>query len=130
MKLSKLKISDILFRLSDDEITNIVFEKDNKFKKIKSTIGIVLGGPSMIPHRIDKVLELYNQGLIEKILVSGGIGFFNLDKKTPEARILEEYLFQRGIQKKDIIVEEQSTDTFDNIYFSIQILSQYFELVF
>ena len=128
MKISKLKANDILFKVSDEEITDIVFKKDNNYKSIKSDIGIVLGGPSMIPNRIDKVIELYNQGLIDKILVSGGIGFFNRDKKIPEACKLEEYLFQNGIPKRDIIVEQYSKDTFDNIHYSLQLLEQYYDL--
>ena len=128
MKVSTIKLYDILFELSYEEITNIVFKNDYNHTIKKSDIGIVLGGPSMIPHRINKVIELYNQKLIEKILVSGGIGFFNKDKKTPEAYKLEEYLFQNGIPKRDIIVEPYSKDTLDNIHFSLQLLEQYYDL--
>ena len=66
MKLATSNYMDILFS-SRKNISEFVFCDDIKITK--ANIGIVLGGTMMI-HRLDKAIELYNKGTIKKILVS------------------------------------------------------------
>ena len=50
-----------------------------------------------------------------KVIVSGGKG---TDEKIAEAAAMEKYLIEEGIKADRIIVEDQSTSTFENIKFS------------
>ena len=50
-----------------------------------------------------------------KVIVSGGKGS---DEKIAEAVAMEKYLIEEGIKADRIIIEDQSTSTFENIKFS------------
>lgn len=50
-----------------------------------------------------------------KVIVSGGKG---ADEKIAEAVAMEKYLIEEGIEANRIIVEDQSSSTFENIKFS------------
>lgn len=128
MKLSQLKLSDILFKATATDLEKIVFMKKQKYKSIKCDVGILLGGKSMIPYRVDECINLYNNGLIDLILISGGIGYTNLDRKTPEAYKLKDILIEHGIPCDSIIVEDKSKSTIQNIEYSLNILSNMFDL--
>lgn len=91
-------------------------------------IAIVFGGPDMIPTRINQAIKLYNQNKISKILITGGIGYFNKDKTTTEANIMKEYLIKNKIPIKDILVENKSKNTKENIINSINILKDKYDL--
>ncbi|HHX62063.1 MAG TPA: YdcF family protein [Epulopiscium sp.] len=51
-----------------------------------------------------------------KVIVSGGQG---LNEKFSEAYAMSEYLLERGIAKGRIILEDKSTNTFQNLSFSL-----------
>lgn len=87
--------------------------------------GIVLGGMSSYDakykrvnfskeaDRLFQVLPLYRQNRIKKILISGGSGFvFKPDYK--ESGWLKKYLIEIGISEKDIIIEKESKNTYEN----------------
>lgn len=78
----------------------------------------------MIPHRVDEASKLYKNGLVEKLIVSGGIGYTNADRKTPEALKMQEYLIKDGIPKNDIIMECQARSSFENIKYSLEIIRE------
>lgn len=128
MKLSKIKISDILFKVNASDLKKIVFYKENTYKKGKCDIGILLGGKSMIPHRVEECIQLYKEGFIDKILISGGIGYVNIDRKTPEAHKLKNILINNGIPEDDIIIEDKSRSTIENIDYSLNILKDMYDL--
>jgi len=127
MKLSNIKYHDIIFG-SDTDIEKIVFDNDNQELQEKCDVGIVFGGISMIPHRIERAISLYENGLINKILVSGGIGFLNKDRKTPEAIKLKEYLLDKGIPQRDILVEDKSRNTHENILYFLEMLKNQYDI--
>ncbi|WP_341300753.1 YdcF family protein [Lysinibacillus sp. FSL H8-0500] len=54
-----------------------------------------------------------------KVVVSGGQG---PDEDRTEASVMQEYLEQNGIETTRIIVEDQSTSTFENLAFSKELL--------
>lgn len=72
---------------------------------------------------INKVYELYYNGFISKILVSGGI-----NKVTGENEAIEmsKKLIEFGVKKDDIIIENQSTNTLENVLFSKKIIEEKF----
>ncbi len=122
MKLTELSYIDIL-RASKDLIADIVYEQENNEVKEKCDIGLILGNESLMDIRCAKGIELYEQGLVEKLAVSGGIGFLNHDRKTPEANKMYDILRELGIPDKDIIVENESRDTKENITNTLKIVA-------
>ena len=87
-KMSEIGYGSILKDIASNnknEIEDIVYIDGDISLEKKCDYGIVFGGVSMIPHRVDEASKLYKNGLVEKLIVSGGIGYTNADRKTPEA---------------------------------------------
>jgi uncharacterized SAM-binding protein YcdF (DUF218 family) len=95
-------------------------------------VAIILGGISTYDHkhqslefnansdRLMKVIPLYFSGVVKKILFSGGSGKLNSADK--ESHFIREYLIELGIKPEDIITEENSRNTYENVKFSTQII--------
>ena len=114
MKLSNIKYSDLLFKYKKSDIEKIIF--DNFQMENKNTdFGIVFGGISMIPYRVEKALKLYNAHNINKIILTGGIGYFNSDRFITEAMKMKKYLIRKGVNEKDMIIESSSRTSYENI---------------
>lgn len=109
------------------EIKPIKFQQCQKYK-----YGIVLGGFAGYSEDVQRIkfhassdrlwqtIFLYKKHVIEKIVVSGGSGkvFKNTIK---EADIVKSYLIDIGIKTEDIIIENQSKNTFENAFFTSKI---------
>ena len=91
-------------------------------------IGIILGGVSMIPYRVDGGIKLYREGKVKKLLVSGKYGYKG-KKKEIEAHKMRDYLISNGIPEEDIIVEDESRDTEENMINSIKLIDDYKKIV-
>ena len=99
-------------------------------------IGILLGGYSNLnvtpnydrhnfsdrANRLTQTLELYYNGKINKILLTGGSGRL-IGHETSEAVKVAEYLARIGIPESDVIVEGASKNTYQNALYSTQIIS-------
>ncbi len=130
MKLSDVKYSDLLMRkVTKEDIDKIVYSGDVvDLENPKSDIGIVLGGPGMIPYRVNKGIELYKEGMIDKLIVCGGIGYLNKDRVTPEAFKMRDYLLEQGIPGEDVIAESFSRNTVENFQNVLAILDGIYDL--
>lgn len=72
--------------------------------------------PPVLAGRLDKAMELYSDFEKKpKIIVSGGRSSTGL---YPEAELMEQYLLERGIPQKMIVVEKESINTIQNLEFS------------
>lgn len=71
--------------------------------------------------RLDLGLELYQAGLAKQIIVSGGQG---PDEPTTEALAMQAYLVRRGVDQQAIHLEQDSYSTYDNLFFSRQIMQE------
>ncbi len=91
-------------------------------------ITIIFGGPDMIPTRVNQAIKLYKQKKISKILVTGGIGYFNKDKINTEADTMKEYLIKNKIPSKDILIENKSRSTKENIIYSFNLLKEKYDI--
>lgn len=89
---------------------------------------IVLGaqvrqdGPSKtLKLRLDKAAEYALQNPETMLILSGGQG-----EKEPEteAKAMEKYLVERGVPQEQLILEEQSTSTLENLAFSRPLLKK------
>lgn len=129
MKLTDISYIDLFTKYNNThDLQEIVF--DTKYRRVenKADFGIVFGGVSMIPYRVDEALKLYKADLIDKLVLTGGIGFFSKDRKTPEALKMRKYLLKHGVPESDIIVESQSRNTFENVKLFLQILKNQYNL--
>lgn len=67
----------------------------------------------LLKGRVDKAVHIYHKCRQHpKIVVSGGKG---ADEKITEAAAMKNYLVEIGFQKEDIILEEHSKTTFENL---------------
>ena len=123
-KLSNTSYTSALL-FSKPKIEKIVFEVPES-KQVKTDIGFVFGGISQ-EYRLQKALELYQNGLINKILLSGGIGKISTEKTKTDVCMMLEYLKQINTPKdimRDILVEDKSRDTYENIVNSLKLYSK------
>lgn len=72
--------------------------------------------------RILKVLPLYFNGQVQKILLSGGSG--KLFQEEKEADILADYLLSIGVQAEDLILESESRNTYENAKYAATIIRE------
>lgn len=102
----------------------------NTFPVIKHPDYIIILGsgligdkvPPLLAQRLEKGKMMYEKFHNHpKIVVSGGQG---VDEPITEAEVMAQYLRQVGIPQEDIIIEQQSTNTLENLQFSKTILDQ------
>jgi vancomycin permeability regulator SanA len=70
--------------------------------------------------RLDKGLQLYNQQRVKKIIVSGGLG----NEGFWEGTKMQEYLIANKIPTKNIIVDNEGSDTEKTVVNSIRIMNR------
>lgn len=81
----------------------------------RSDVGIILGSmvrpdgvvSDRLAARLDKGVELYREGFIQSIIVSGGTG----KEGVNEAVVMKEYLMRQHIPDSSIIVDVQGNNT-------------------
>lgn len=110
---------------SIEDVNNLLF-MNNRIDTCD--VGFLFGGVSMIPNRADAAIKLYNERIINKILVSGNKSYLNPFRKTKEANDLYEYLINKGVRKEDILIEDKSKDTYSNVKYSIKLLSKLYDI--
>ncbi|MEQ8704706.1 MAG: YdcF family protein [Phaeodactylibacter sp.] len=100
-------------------------------------VGILLGGYSNLnirpvhdrhnlnerANRFINAFELYKKGKIRKLLLTGGQG--SLTKRNPaEASEVVHFLETLGVPRRDILVEDQSRNTYENAAFSKALIEE------
>lgn len=100
----------------------------NKMPKNKADYMIVLGAKvrgtkitNSLKKRLDKAVQHRKQNPQMKIIVSGGQGD---GEDITEAEAMKQYLLLEGIPSSDIILEDKSTNTNENIIYSKEIIEQ------
>lgn len=77
----------------------------------------------LLQDRLDKAIEVYRADPTPpRLIPSGGKGS---DESISEAEAMTQYLVSRGIPEEDILPEDQSTTTLENLQFSKKILDSY-----
>lgn len=71
--------------------------------------------------RLSQTIDLYHQGKIKKIVLSGGNGNL-LGNQENEAINTAAYLKRIGIPEGDIIIDEKSRNTYENFKYSKELL--------
>jgi uncharacterized SAM-binding protein YcdF (DUF218 family) len=98
------------------KITDYIFLESNPQK---ADLALVFG--TRHPEAINKVYELYRDRLIPKILVSGGLNRVNGEN---EAKEMSQKLIELGVEKEDIILEDQSINSLENVLFSKKVIEE------
>lgn len=71
--------------------------------------------------RINHAVDLYNNGYVKAVIMTGGVGDGNI---RSDADIAREYAEQRGVPAEAIYKEEESTITFENLENARQLMEQ------
>jgi uncharacterized SAM-binding protein YcdF (DUF218 family) len=99
--------------------------------------GIVLSGILSYDHSFDRLqfnrrndrlmqaVELYKTGRIRKLFFTGGSGSL-IYKNNKESHMVKKFLISIGIPEADIIIEDQSDNTYQNALYSKEILQKNF----
>lgn len=81
-----------------------------------------LSGPSyVLQKRLDEAVKYLQENPETKVIVSGGKGN---NEPIAEAAGMKSYLEDKGIATERILVEEQSTNTYENLVFSGELLDK------
>ena len=65
-----------------------------------------------LKNRVTTALTAYQKGLVGKIIVCGAQG---ADEPTTEAQAMAQYLIEQNVDPDDIYLDDQSTDTIQNV---------------
>jgi vancomycin permeability regulator SanA len=104
--------------MSDDEIARSVFVRE---EPVPADLAMVFADADEVGmiRRTKRGVALYRQEYVPRLLVTGG-GV--LARKDPEAKRMAQISCDLGVPAKDLLVEDQSANTFDNVRFSLQLL--------
>ena len=81
--------------------------------------GVFRGRPSpVLRSRIDHAIDLYDAGTVDSIIFTGGIG---RNDTLSEAQVSANYAMGRGVNAADILLEDKSTSTVENLRFAKEI---------
>lgn len=91
----------------------------NKLQLQPAYTGIVLGASvrpdkslsPILQDRVDSALELYEQGVIKRFLLSGDHGNKNYD----EVNAMKNYLNRKGVPDRDIFLDHAGFDTYNSM---------------
>ena len=72
-------------------------------------------------YRAESALRAYQGGLAENLIVSGGRG---ADEPASEAEAMRDWLVEKGVPAKNIFLEDRSTDTWENLEFSQEVMQE------
>lgn len=92
----------------------------NDYKNIENIDCILVLGagiwgdkPSpMLQDRLDEAIKLYNEGITDKIIMSGDHGRSGYD----EVNIMKEYAIKKGVPSEDIFMDHAGFSTYESIY--------------
>ncbi|MFD1737304.1 YdcF family protein [Bacillus salitolerans] len=107
----------------------LILQKANEVPTDQADIVLILGaklnGEEMslsLLYRMEAALNYVSNHPFEKVIVSGGQG---KGESITEARAMANYLINKGVSKEKIILEDQSTSTYENLSFSKKWINQH-----
>lgn len=106
--------------MMDEEISQFVFLSE---PPVIADLGMVFGAANEtdLLRRARHGAELYRSGYIAKLMVTGG-GV--LAEHDPESKRMAAIAREHGVPDDDLIVEDRSSNTFENAQFSAAILQE------
>ncbi|HZJ45852.1 MAG TPA: YdcF family protein [Pyrinomonadaceae bacterium] len=105
-----------------------IYSYGNTSSEANADAAIVLGaavwGNQVSPvfkERINHAINLYRQGRIRKLIFTGGQG--NRNEPT-EAAAARNYALQNGVPLSDVLIEQQSHTTYENMVYAKRLADQ------
>lgn len=127
LKAAAVLLIAVLAYLAVTTISIVSFSKIDETKKADAAI--VLGAsvcensPSPVfSERINHAVDLYNEGYVDAIIMTGGTGKGNI---RSEADIAREYAEQKGVPPEVIFREEESSITEENLENAKKVMSEH-----
>lgn len=116
-----MKLTDIdTEKITNDIIKRVFFNTPTqKYEKADCLIIFGCHIKSILDERLERAIEILKEKSIDNIIISGGIGVkghFN------EAEYMKVFLLNNDIDEKNILIENKSTTTEENIINSLEIL--------
>lgn len=125
MKISEADISE----LEPSELESLVFGYDSDDTTEHCEIALVLGTSNANADRTPMAVECYKNGLCDKLVLSGGVEWETPDGKKSEAKMMQEYCLNNGVKAEDIILDELSLTTAENMICSTLAFGREYEYV-
>lgn len=104
--------------MNEKEITDYIFLDD--FNP-KGDIAFVFGTWNAHKESVQKAVDLYKSGLVPKIIFSGGL---NPKYSVIEAPAMALEAIGLGVPQGDILIEDKSTNTLENVVFSLKVIEK------
>ena len=96
-----------------------IYNYSTQYSEEKSDVAIVLGAainngtPSPVfRERINHSIYLYKKGVVKKLIYTGGKG---KGQVQTESEVAKSYAIHKGVKKEDILIEEKSKNTVENL---------------
>jgi uncharacterized SAM-binding protein YcdF (DUF218 family) len=112
------------YKIEINELANILWDYHHMGHVVKERDCILVLGSHDI-RVAERGAELFLEGLSQLLIFSGGLGRLTLglwDK--PEAEIFAETAIKMGVPEGNILIENQSTNTGENIIFTRKLLKE------
>ncbi len=122
--MNEVKLSEIDdSNLTDEQIDNIVYSNIED-DKLPSEFALVFGNNMLLEQRVNTSVDAYKNGRVKKLIFMGGInGVSNQDNSTiAEAIKMKELALSLGIKEDDILVDDTSNNTFENVENAMKLL--------
>lgn len=109
---------------STDDLARVLWDYNQLHQKVEKADAIIALG-SHDTRIADRGVELYFQKFAPIILFSGGFGRLTDTTWTkPEAEVFAEIAIKMGVPRKDILIENKSTNSKENLNFSKKLLEK------
>ncbi len=111
-------------RRSDVELAKILWDYNNIDSPLEKSNAIIVLGSHDI-RVAGRGAEIFLQGLAPVIVFSGGFGRLTAKEWTkPEAEMFADVARKMGVPQKKMIIENKSTNTAENVVFSMKLLQR------
>ncbi|WP_080845166.1 YdcF family protein [Cytobacillus gottheilii] len=112
-------------KLTDLQMSKLLFSDIEDDRKPGDCI-FVAGSSRAIQYRLPKAVDLYHDGRAAKMIFTGGVKWHG--SSDPEAVMLKKEAIALGIPESDILVEDTSLHTLENVLASLLVLDREFHL--
>jgi len=119
MLVSKIKEKDLTVEIVD----RLLFQGLEDTEENADCI-LVLGSLKAAKYRIPVAVQAYNAGRASKIILCGGKMRDFADRKCSEAEYMLQAALELGVAEEDIVLENKSQNTVENILFALIALQQ------
>jgi uncharacterized SAM-binding protein YcdF (DUF218 family) len=104
--------------MTNEEITKYIFLDD---ADLNGDIAFVFGTWNAWKGSVGKATELYKNKWVPKMIFSGGV-----NKKTGviEGEAMAEEAIKLGVAREDVLIENKSTNTLENVLFSLEVIDK------